>query len=159
LVESAMPSSELTISNTMVMAAQVAPVQSGYADSMGNGAVMAAMGDMTHLFARISMTSLWITPLHGALPKAALDTDLTIDACSGQAQVPNLLQATMHTGSPSCPCGMGGSGGAGGSSSVGAGAAGGSGGSVTIHDGGCGVGGRGSAPAPALVVLGALALH
>jgi hypothetical protein len=158
LVESATPQSESLITGVMGQAAQIDPVGSGYADSMGMNAVTNEMADMTALFTGINPSSLWITRLHGELPRTALSTDLNIGASMSQTQVSNFIQVTNTVNPPMCtPCSTGagfGAGGAGGASTTSSG-----GGGATVQGGGCGVAGDERASLPVVAGLALLGLR
>jgi hypothetical protein len=113
LVESATPVSEESVTLSLSDLAMNNPLQSGYADSMGNGAPMAEQADMATLFNGIAAGSLWITRLLAELPRTALSTDLTVGAAAAQVQVPTTLTPPTYIHTP-CPCGVNGAGGGGG---------------------------------------------
>jgi hypothetical protein len=167
LVESAMPQSESFITSVMDQAAQVAPLQSGYADSMGMNAVPNEMADMTALFTGISASSLWITRLNGQLPRTALSTDLNVGASMSQTPISNIINVTKSVNPPMCtPCSTGAgfttTAGAGGATTSGAGGVGGvstTSGGVSVQGGGCGVAGDERASLPVVAGLAFLALR
>jgi MYXO-CTERM domain-containing protein len=110
LVESAIPVSEQSVTVPLGNLAMNDPLQSGYADSMGQGAPMAEQADMTTLFTGIAPASLWISRLLAELPRTELSVDLTLGAATSQAQVPTTLTAPKYINTPPCPCGQGASG-------------------------------------------------
>ncbi len=113
-VESAQASSESLITASIMDLAQYYPTDSGYADSMGNGAPAAAQADLDTLFSGIATGSLWITRLFAQMPRTALSSDLTVGAAASQTPVPNELTAGKYVNcAPGCSgTGAGGSGGA-----------------------------------------------
>lgn len=118
LVEAGEPFSTFFLQDSLTFLAQSDPVNSGYADEMGQGAELALKDDLDALFGTLDPTSVWITRLHGELSRQALLTDLTLGASSNQDPVNRFLQATKTKGTaPTCPmfppCGSG-SGGIGG---------------------------------------------
>jgi hypothetical protein len=118
LVEYAAPTSEAQISNDILNLAQVDPADSGYADSMGNGAPQAAQTDLDTLFSGIPASSLWVTRFLAELPRTALTSDLTLGASASQSVVNNSIVATQYVNCAGCggsDVGVGGSIGSGGS--------------------------------------------
>ena len=187
LVQYAEPTSEDAINGPITELAQYNPTQSGYADSMGNGAPAAAMADLDTLFSGIDATSLWVTRMFAQMPRTALSQDLTLGASSSQTPVSNFLTAPMYVNCAGMSSGQTGSGGAGstgvtsgtGASSgtgttsghgatAGSGATGGSGGAngaggsssgeKSSSSASCAVSGEGGAPLALGAVLGALGL-
>ncbi len=163
-VESATPQSAIQITDDIGYLAQVDPTDSGYADSMGNGAPMAAMADLDTLFTGINMSSLWITRMFAEMPRTALTKDLTVGASTDQSQVPTQLTASKYVNCAGCPGGNGG--GSVSTTGAGAGGAGGAGGKAASTgtgsaqpSGGMGCSVSGAASTPfALGAMGALAL-
>jgi MYXO-CTERM domain-containing protein len=167
LVEASTPFSTYSIGGPLQQLAMYDPVNSGYGDDMGNGAQQAVMDDLQKLYGSIDQTALWLTRTRAELPRAALNTDLTLGAAATQLQVSGSLTAKKGINVPECPTyppcqdgssssgsgGAGGAGGAGGSSGTG-GAPGDGGGS------GCAVGGEaeGSAALGAIAVVLGLGL-
>jgi hypothetical protein len=146
------------------------PINSGYADSMGNGAPMAATADLDTLFSGINMSSLWITRLFGEMPRSALTKDLTVGAATSQTQVPTQLTAAKYVNCAGCPAGNGGAGsgsgtsgsgagnGAGGASGTGASGTGTGNGQSPGSSSSCAIGGEGSGSLAIGGAIGALAL-
>jgi hypothetical protein len=171
--ESATPQSESQITSDIMNLAQTDPADSGYADSMGNGAPAAAMADLATLFNGVDPSSLWITRLFGEMPRSALTKDFILGASTTQTQVPTQLTAAKYVNCAGCPSGAGGGFGAGGGNGTsgngaasGSGAANGSGGNKGTG-GGSSSGGSSCSLLPAQgsgslafggVALGALAL-
>jgi uncharacterized membrane protein YgcG len=165
LVETANPTSAASITAPIMTTAQLDPMNSGYADDMGNGAEVAAQADLDTLLGGISPSSLWLTRIYAELPRAALDADLDVGAAKTQAPITGSLFATKFVNAPACPCdpstsssGGGSTGGSGGSGTGGAGggtATGGAGGTGggSGDSGGCAIGGTAGAP----MTLGGLA--
>jgi MYXO-CTERM domain-containing protein len=117
--ESATPQSEAQITSDIMNLAMYDPTESGYADSMGNGAPAAAMADLATLFNGVDPSSLWITRLFGEMPRSALTKDFILGASTTQTQVPTQLTAQKYVNCAGCPSGAGGGLGAGGSSGTG----------------------------------------
>jgi MYXO-CTERM domain-containing protein len=168
LVEETGPMSEQSVTSPILQTAQFDPMDSGYADSMGNNAGPNAQADLDVLFSGINAPSLWVTRLFAELPVAALSSDITLGASADQSVISPNIQATQYKNPFPCPC-MGGAGGAGVGTSVGVGGAGGagaggaagsggSGGGSSMVVGGCDVGGGTETPATLGGVLAALAL-
>jgi len=103
LVEDAEPFSKWAIEDQIMYLAQYNPLESGYGDDMGNGAVDAATADLQALYGFISPSSLWITRLHGELSRKALGADLALGASSDQSTVARYLEAQASVGTPP-PC-------------------------------------------------------
>jgi hypothetical protein len=101
-VESAQPSSEQQITNSITILAQNDPTQSGYGGADG-GAPMAAQTDLDTLFSGIDSSSLWITRLFAQMPSTALTSDLTVGASTDQTLLSNFIQATQSVGCIPCP--------------------------------------------------------
>ncbi len=166
LVEDTGPLAEQEISGPILDTAMLDPMDSGYADSMGNNAPQNAQADLDVLFAGIDPASFTYTRLFAQLPAAALATDLQVGASGDQSTITPDIQATAYKNPFPCPC-MGGAGGAGatgtgagGANAGGSGANGtssGSGGSSTVV-GGCDVGGGSDMPATLTALVAALAL-
>lgn len=145
------------ITDNLLFAAQNYPMESGYGDDMGNGALMEAQDDMDTLLAGISPTSLWLTRIYAELPRTALAQDLTLGASPTQAAISGVLKAQGAVNVPPCPCASSSSssgGGSGGSISSSSGGGDGGGGSSAGGGGGCAIGGADSAP----VALGGLSI-
>ena len=174
LVEETGPMSEQSITNPILFTAQTDPMDSGYADSMGNNAGPNATADLDVLFSGIDASSLWVTRLFAEMPLGGLDNDLTLGASADQSVISPNIQATQYVNPFPCPC-MGGAGGAGVSTSAGVGGSGGTGGAGTggagtggantsgaggssMVSGGCDVGGGTSTPAALGGLVAALAL-
>jgi uncharacterized protein DUF2330 len=111
LTEAARPTSSFELTDNLIQVAQNIPDQSGYGDGMGMGAVDEATADAAKLIGNINPSSLWITRLHGELPRAALGKDLEVGASVKQTQVANYIQTKVGIGTPpACPvydCGGG----------------------------------------------------
>jgi hypothetical protein len=104
LVEAAEPASTWSFEDSLMYLAQYDPLNSGYADSMGQGAVEACQADLDKLYASIDTTSLWITRIYGELSRAALGSDLQLGASTNQQFVERYLEATQTIGTPpACP--------------------------------------------------------
>jgi uncharacterized membrane protein YgcG len=146
LVEAAEPFSMWYLSNPLMYLAQYQPLDSGYADEMGMGAVQACQDDLDALFLGISVSSLWTTRLYGELSRAALGEDLDLQAEATQSIVPRDFQAYSTVGTPpACPCGGSGSGGWGSGSGSGSGGGGGSN-DTSVSGGGCAMQGEAAVP-------------
>jgi hypothetical protein len=104
LTEAARPTSGYDLTSSLQQVAQQMPELSGYGDAMGNGALEECNADIDKLFGSIDMNALWITRIHGELPRAALANDLILGASSSQTQVSNYIQTTLAQGTtPPCP--------------------------------------------------------
>jgi MYXO-CTERM domain-containing protein len=159
LVEEARPVYTTKLQDTLSKLATDSPLDSGYADDLGGGAVDAATSDLAALVGNLDPATLWVTRLHGELSREALKTDLTLalsakqDAVLGGIFV-SKLKGTMPTCMVYPPCDPGTQGGT-------SGGTGGTGGAASSS------GGSGCAMAPAqgsssmlgaVTVLAALAL-
>ena len=111
LTEAASPTSSAALTGNLIQVAQNNAAQSGYGDATGAGAVEEATADSDKLVGNINPNSLWITRLHGELPRAALGKDLEVGASITQTPVANYIQTTIAIGTPpACPvydCGGG----------------------------------------------------
>jgi hypothetical protein len=111
LTEAALPTSSAALTGNLIQVAQVNPAQSGYGDASGAGAVEEATADSDKLIGNINPATLWITRLHGELPRAALGKDLEVGASMTQTPVSNYIQTSIGVGTqPACPvydCGSG----------------------------------------------------
>jgi MYXO-CTERM domain-containing protein len=138
LVESAQPMFEQSIQSPLDYLVQTTPAESGYGDGTATGAAMAEMADLATVFNGIDPSSFFVTRMLAELPVAALTQDMTLGASSGQAQVPQVLQATQYVNAPTCPpCSTDdGSGGASGPSTTSGGTGGGMGGGMGGAPGG-----------------------
>ncbi|AUX39303.1 uncharacterized protein SOCE26_006920 [Sorangium cellulosum] len=104
LVEAAEPLSAYWIRDSLVNLAQYQPLESGYADADGEGAVEAAQADVDALFSTIPEGSTWISRIYGELSRTALATDLELGASMNQTTVDRFLQANRAVGTaPTCP--------------------------------------------------------
>ena len=138
----ASPQSPGTFQN-LVELAIFSPLDSGYADDQGMGAVEAAQADVDTLLQGIGAKNLWVTRLDAELSRPALAEDLVLEASIPQVAVnPNyFVQNTI--GDPGCPtCGDdddgGGNGGfGGGNGGFGGGNGGGGGDNVSGGGAGC----------------------
>lgn len=111
LIESALPTSPFSIENTVFQVVYNLPDQSGYGDINGVGAEEEATADLDALYGAVDMGSMWVTRMHGQLPRAALATDLVVGASMDQAEVPNVYNVSSTIGTPPVcppdPCGSG----------------------------------------------------
>lgn len=111
LTEAARATSSFDLTNNVIQVAQNNASQSGYGDATGAGAVEEATADVDKLVGNINPNSLWITRLHGELPRAALGKDLEVGASIQQTPVESFIQTTLSVGTPpACPvydCGGG----------------------------------------------------
>ena len=104
LTEAAWPTSSAALTGTLIQVAQNNAALSGYGDATGVGAVEEATADSDKLVGNINANSLWITRLHGELPRAALGKDLEVGASMSQTQVANFIQTAIGVGTPpACP--------------------------------------------------------
>jgi hypothetical protein len=104
LVEYALPTSPFTLTNTLLQVTQFNPLQSGYGDAMGVGALDECQADLDKVFGKLDQSSVWITRIHGELSRKALGQDLNLGAAMPQEQVSNTLQTFKTKGTtPSCP--------------------------------------------------------
>jgi hypothetical protein len=114
LIESALPQSPYAVANVIQQVVDFQPEQSGYGSPDGTPAEEAA-ADLEALYGSVDRPSMWITRMHGQLPRAALGTDLLVEASMDQAEVSHVYQVTKTTGKvPECPpdpCASGSSGG------------------------------------------------
>jgi hypothetical protein len=79
------------------------PGQSGYGDDPEK-AQQAADEDMDVLFAKMDENSVWVTRLRAELSRAALATDLVLQAADAQKEIPSSIQTTKFVGEePECP--------------------------------------------------------
>ncbi len=170
LSEASTPFSEYLLQNQLTGLVQTDPMDSGYGDATGTGAVTELNDDLAALWGNVDPNQLWVTRLEASLSRAALAADLTLGVSADQSQIPlgltakNAINTPVCTVYPPCPTSSnGGAGGATGNSTTGSGAtggksgsggAGGAGGSPSSPGGGCAVsGGEGDGP----VTLGGLA--
>lgn len=157
LIESAEPTSPFSIEGTIQQVVDFQPDLSGYGEPDGTGAYEAAAADLEALYGAIDMGSMWLTRMHGELPRSALATDLQIGASMDQTSVPHVHFVTQTTGTvPVCPpdpCASG----TGTGSGSGSGAGGASSGGYSTQGGACALGGAGGLPAAGTLGL-ALAL-
>jgi hypothetical protein len=103
LLETSSPFSMYNLSSPLQSLAMYDPLNSGYADDMGNGASAALMADLDKLFGGINTSALWLTRMHAELPRTALDTDLGLGAASAQTQISANLNAKKGINIPDCP--------------------------------------------------------
>ncbi len=104
LIADGEPFPSADFASAVVDYAQTNPVESGYADDMGMGAVAAAQADMEDLFAGIDVGSAWISRLEAELPRPALDKDLALEPDPDQTAVQWYFEITNTTGTPpKCP--------------------------------------------------------
>lgn len=103
-VEAAEPMATYQLSEQLIDLAMYDPLNSGYADDMGNNATQNAQADLDALFAGIPMNGLWVTRLHGELSRPALATDLKVGASPTQTPIPRDIVAQNSIGTPpQCP--------------------------------------------------------
>jgi hypothetical protein len=104
LVQAAEPFSKYYLTDTLHWSAMYDPLQSGYADEQGQGAVAAAQADLDALFGSIPDQQLWVTRINGELARPALAADLQLGAAASQTSVERWFQVTHATGTqPPCP--------------------------------------------------------
>ncbi|WP_437677465.1 DUF2330 domain-containing protein [Sorangium sp. So ce131] len=104
LFEAAEPLSSYWIRESLINLAQFQPLESGYADEDGEGALEAAEADLDALFSTIPEGSTWISRIYGELSRTALATDLELGASVNQLSVDRFLQASQTVGTaPTCP--------------------------------------------------------
>ena len=161
LIESAQPTSPFLIEGTIQQVVSFQPELSGYGEPDGTGASEAATEDLEALYGAIDMGSMWLTRMHGELPRSALSTDLQIGASTDQTSVPHVYYVTNTIGTtPVCPpdpCASGTGTGNGTGSGSGSGVGGSSSGGYSTSGGACALGGAGGLPAAGTIGL-ALAL-
>jgi hypothetical protein len=106
LLEAGEATSSWSFEDPLLYLAQNDPLNSGYADAMGQGAVAACQADLDKLYGLIPPDSLWITRIYGELARSALGTDLFVGASTDQSWVERYLQIpdsqTIGT-PPACP--------------------------------------------------------
>jgi len=155
LIESALPQSSFNVASIIQQVVDVLPDQSGYGEPDGTGAADEAAADLEALYGTVDRMSMWITRMHGELPRTALGTDLFIEASMDQTNVNHVYNVTHTTGTvPVCPpdpCASSGNG------SGSSGAAVGSGGAAT-HDDPVATGGCAFGDPSGLSALGGLSL-
>jgi hypothetical protein len=103
-IESAQPTSASGIESAIQGTVSFDPVDSGYGDSMGNGAAADAGADLAALVYNIDQTSMWLTRMYAELPRSVLATDLAIGASKDQSVISNLIQAASAVNVPPCDC-------------------------------------------------------
>lgn len=104
LIEAGEPMSMFLLHDRITELAADLPLQSGYADDMGQGAPKAAADDLAALFSGIAPASLWVTRLYAELPRATLATDLALSATIFPAPINRNLTAQLSVGTPPmCP--------------------------------------------------------
>ncbi|MEP7123765.1 MAG: DUF2330 domain-containing protein [Byssovorax sp.] len=104
LTEAARPTSSFELTDNLIQVAQNNAAQSGYGDASGAGAIDEATADADKLLGKINPSALWITRLHGELPRAALGKDLEVGASVTQTNVANYIQTSIGIGTPpACP--------------------------------------------------------
>jgi hypothetical protein len=156
LIESAEPTSPFNIEGTIQQVVDFQPELSGYGEPDGTGASEEAAADLEALYGAVDMASMWVTRMHGELPRSALATDLQIGASMDQTVVPHVYYVTNTTGTtPTCPPDPCAGGASSGSSTGGVGGA--SSGGFATAGGGCALGSAGGLPAAGTIGL-ALAL-
>ena len=121
-----------TLLQGLLALAENDPVESGYGDATGEGALAEAEADLAVLFAGIDPSAMWISRLDSELSRPALETDLLLEASIPQSWVDRQLDIQNAIGTPECPpnpppgdCGEGASGGGGSTSNSSAGGSGG----------------------------------
>jgi uncharacterized protein (TIGR03382 family) len=102
LVEAGEPFTKYGLSTHIDFLARYNPIESGYGDDMGNGALQESQADLDALFATIPDGSLWVTRLRGELSRAALGADLPIGAAGDQSVVPRDLVCCQTQGTAPC---------------------------------------------------------
>ncbi|MGK4007672.1 DUF2330 domain-containing protein [Sorangium sp. So ce1036] len=112
LVEAAEPIATYWLRESLINLARYQPLDSGYGDEDGQGAVEAAEADVAALLSTIPEGSTWVSRLYGELSRSALASDLEVGASMTQDVVARFLQATRSVGTaPVCPpapdCGNG----------------------------------------------------
>ena len=105
LVEAAEPFSRYGIESSLLWSAEFDPANSGYGlDPMGPSALEECTEDLADLFAGIPESTMWVTRLNAELSRAALGTDLQVQAAADQSSVNRWFQVTNTTGTqPACP--------------------------------------------------------
>jgi hypothetical protein len=105
LVEAAEPFSRYGVESNLRWAAEFDPINSGYGlDPMGPSPLEECNADLDDLFFSIPDSTMWITRLHAELSRAALATDLQVQASADQSSVNRWFQLTNTTGTqPACP--------------------------------------------------------
>ncbi|MBK9264507.1 MAG: DUF2330 domain-containing protein [Polyangiaceae bacterium] len=105
LVEAAEQFSRYWLEEGLRWAAEFDPKNSGYGgDPMGPSALEECNADLDALFGGIPDNTLWVTRLHAELSRAALVTDLNLQASANQIPVNRWLQVTNSVGTPpACP--------------------------------------------------------
>jgi hypothetical protein len=104
LVEAGEPFSKWLLSDPLNYLAEYEPLESGYADDMGMGAVDSCHADLDALFGAIPDNTLWVTRIYGELSRAALGTDLELQAEASQSSVQRYFEASTTIGTPpACP--------------------------------------------------------
>ena len=104
LVDVAEPFGVSSLGYTLSSQAEYDPYGSGYADEQGQGAVEAAQADVAALLGGMSESTVWITRMYSELSRAALATDLGVQAASDQSVLNRYLNVTKSKGSPpACP--------------------------------------------------------
>jgi len=104
LIESALPQSPWAVGNVIQQVVDFQPEVSGYGDPDGTGAAEEAAADLEELYGAIDRGSMWITRMHAELPRAALGTDLFVEASMDQSPVDHVYYVTKTSGTtPTCP--------------------------------------------------------
>ena len=103
LVEAGEPFSGYWFEDNLRWAAEYDTKNSGYGDDPVT-ALDACNADLDALFGTIPDQTLWVTRLHAELSRAALATDLNLQASADQSYVGRWLQVTNSVGTPpACP--------------------------------------------------------
>jgi len=105
LVEAGEPFSKYWFEGNLRWSAEFDTQNSGYGlDPMGPSALDECNADLDALFSTIPDASMWVTRIHAELSRAALVTDLNLQASSDQSPINRWLQVTNTVGTaPSCP--------------------------------------------------------
>jgi hypothetical protein len=105
LVEAGEPFSKYWFEDNLRWSAEFDPTNSGYGlDPMGPSALDECSADLDVLFSTIPDATLSVTRLHAELSRAALVTDLNLQASPDQSYVSRWFQVTNAVGTPpACP--------------------------------------------------------
>lgn len=105
LIEAGEPFSKFWFQDNLRWSAEFDPQNSGYGlDPMGPTALDECNADLDALFSTILDASMWVTRMHAELSRAALVTDLNLQASSEQTAINRWFQVTNAVGTPpSCP--------------------------------------------------------
>ncbi len=105
LIEAGEPFSKYWFEDNLRWSAEFDTQNSGYGlDPMGPTALDECNADLDALFSTISDASMWVTRMHAELSRAALVTDLNLEASADQSSINRWLQVTNTVGTPpACP--------------------------------------------------------